>query len=126
MKRTYLLVISGVIIITVVIVLTLMQVRAVRSGLQASTPTPTYGVNMTATIVVPEMPTVEQPKITDLAPDIPYDDKPSVVVEHADGCQERYLLAPDDADAFIKYLPKGDTFLVDVPPPSLMMTHEAP
>jgi len=126
MKRTYLVVISGVIIITVVIVLPLMQVRSVRSGPQASTPTPTYGLDLNATIVLPNMPTAVQPKITDLAPDIPYEDKPSVIVQHPDGSRERYLLVPDMLDAFIKNLPKGDKFLGDIPPPSASMTHEAP
>jgi len=126
MKRTFLVVISGVIIITVVIVLPLMQVRSVRSGPQASTPTPTYGLDLNATIVLPNMPTAVQPKITDLAPDIPYEDKPSVIVQHPDGSKERYLLVPDMLDAFIKNLPKGDKFLGDIPPPSASMTHEAP
>lgn len=131
MKRTYLVVISSVIIFTVVIVLILMQVRSVRSGPQASTPTPTYSpntsqLNPNGTNVLPAMPTAVIPKITDLAPNIPYEDKPSVVVQHPDGSRERYLLAPNAVDAFIKALPKGDKFLVDVPPPSAMLTHEAP
>ena len=126
MKRTYLVVISSVIIITVVIVLTLIQVRSVRSGPQASTPTPTYSLDPNATIVFPIRPTAIQPKIVDLAPDIPYEDKPSVVVQHADGSRERYLLAPDMLDTFIKNLPPGDKFVGDIPPPSASMTHEAP
>jgi hypothetical protein len=131
MKRTYLVVISSVIIITVVIVLTLMQVRSVRSGPQASTPTPSGWpdypqFNPTTGYVPPSMPTAVQPKITDLAPDIPYEDKPSVVVQHADGSKERYLLAPDMLDTFINNLPKGDKFVGDIPPPALLMTYEAP
>ena len=131
MKRKYLLALSGVIVIAAVVVLTLLQVRSVRSGPQASTPTPAYGsgpsqLDSNGANVLPVMPTAVIPKITDLAPNIPYEDKPSVVVQHADGSRERYLLAPDAVDAFIKNLPRGDTFLVDVPPPSLMMTHEAP
>ena len=121
MKRTYLLAISSVVILSVVIVVTLMQVRSVRSGPQASTPTPTYGVDLNVTVMPPAMPTAVQPKITDLAPNIPYEDKPSVVVQHADGSKERYLLAPEMLDAFIKNLPKGDKFLGDIPPPSLMV-----
>ena len=106
--------------------LTLIQVRSVRSGPQASTPTPTYGFDPNATIVLPAGPTAMQPKITDLAPDIPYEDKPAVVIRHSDGSRERYLLAPDMLDAFIKNLPKGDKFVGDIPPPSLLITHEAP
>ena len=126
MKRTYLVVISSVIIITVVIILTLMQVRSVRSGPQVSTPTPTYGLDPNATIVLPIMSTAVQPKITDLASDIPYEDKPSVVVQHADGSKERYLLAPDMLDAFIKNLPNGDKFLGDIPPPSMLGNPQPP
>ena len=132
MKRKYLFAVSSVAIIGVVIVLTLLQVRSVRSGPQASTPTPpldelnTSQLNPNGTKVLPVMPTAVQPKITDLAPDIPYEDKPSVVVQHADGSRERYLLAPDMLDAFIKSLPKGDKFVGDIPPPSASMTHEPP
>ena len=126
MKRKYLFVAGIIAIIGAILLITLMQVRSVSSGPQASTPTPTYGLNPNATIVLPEMPTSVIPKITDLAPDIPYEDKPSVVVQHADGSRERYLLAPDAVDAFIKNLPKGDKFLVDVPPPSLFINPEPP
>jgi hypothetical protein len=126
MKRTYLLVVGSVIIVSVVIVLTLIQVRSVRSGPQASTPTPTYGLNPNATIILPEMPTAIQPKVVDLAPNIPYEDKPSVVVQHADGSRERYLLAPDMLDAFIKNLPKGDRFVGDIPPPSMLGNPQPP
>jgi hypothetical protein len=126
MKRTYLLVISSVVAISIIIVLTLMQVRSVRSGPQASTPTPTYGFDPNATIVLPARPTAIQPKIVDLAPDIPYEDKPSVVVQHADGSRERYLLAPDMLDAFIKNLPKGDKFLGDIPPPAMLGNPQPP
>ena len=126
MKRTYLVVISSVIIITVVIILTLMQVRSVRSGPQVSTPTPTYGLDPNATIGLPNMPTAMQPKITDLAPNIPDEDKPAVVVQHADGSREMFLVAPDAVDAFVKNLPKGDELKLVIPPPSLMRTPEAP
>jgi hypothetical protein len=103
-----------------------MQVRSVRSGPQASTPTPTYGLDPNATIVLPTMPTAVQPKITDLAPDIPYEDKPAVVIRHADGSLEEYLLAPGTVNAFLKNLPKGDKLELKIPPPSAMLTHEAP
>jgi hypothetical protein len=126
MKRKYLLALSSVIIIVTALVLALIQVRSVRSGPQASTPTPTYGFDPNATIVLPARPTAIQPKIVDLAPDIPYEDKPSVVVQHADGSRERYLLAPDMLDAFIKNLPKGDKFLGDIPPPSMLGNPQPP
>jgi hypothetical protein len=131
MKKKYLLALGGMILIVTVLALTLTQVRSVRSGPQASTPTPSGGPNYpqfnpNGGNVLPVMPTAVQPKITDLAPNIPYEDKPSVVVQHADGSRERYLLAPDMFDAFIKNLPKGDKFLGDIPPPSAMLTHEPP
>jgi len=131
MKQKYLVALSGMIVAVAVLVLTLIQVRSVRSGPQASTPTPPYSpntsqLNPNGSNILPAMPTAVIPKITDLAPDIPYEDKPSVVVQHADGSRERYLLAPDMLNAFIKNLPKGDKFVGDIPPPSLLMTHEAP
>jgi hypothetical protein len=131
MKRKYAFALASVIVIGVALVLTLMQVRSVRSGPQASTPTPTYSpntsqLNSNDANVLPLMPTAVQPKITDLAPNIPYEDKPSVVVQHADGSRERYLLAPDMLDAFIKNLPKGDKFLGDIPPPLLLGNPEPP
>ena len=127
MKQKYLFALSGVIVVVALLVLTLIQVRSVRSGPQASTPTPPLdGPNPNAVNLLPAMPTAVQPKITDLAPNIPYEDKPSVVVQHADGSRERYLLAPDMLDAIIKNLPKGDKFLGDIPPASAILTHEAP
>ena len=72
------------------------------------------------------MPTAVIPKITNLAPNIPDEDKPSVVVQHADGSREMFLLAPDAVDAFINNLPKGDKLSLVIPPPSASMTHEAP
>jgi len=131
MQKKYLLAQGGMFVIIAVLVLALAQVRSVRSGPQTSTPTPTYGantsqINPSGTNILPAGPTAVQPKITDLAPDIPYEDKPSVVVQHADGSRERYLLAPDMLDAFIKNLPKGDKFLGDIPPPAAMLTHEPP
>jgi hypothetical protein len=127
MKRTYLVVISSVIIITVVIVLTLLQVRSGRSGPQASTPTPPLdGPNLNSISALPRMPTAVQPKITDLAPDIPYEDKPAVVIRHADGSLEEFLLAPGTVNAFLKNLPKGDKLELKIPPPWAKLTHEAP
>ena len=131
MKKKYLLALGGMAGIATVLILALAQVRSVRSGPQASTPTPTYRanppqLNSNGTNILLAMPTAVQPKITDLAPNIPYEDKPSVVVQHADGSREMFLLAPDMLDGFIKNLPKGDKFLGDIPPPSASMTHEAP
>jgi hypothetical protein len=126
MKRKYAFAVATMIVIGVVLMVTLMQVRSVRSGPQASTPTPTYGVNPNATIVLPLMPTAIQPTIVDLAPNIPYEDKPSVVVQHADGSRERYLLAPDAVDAFIKNLPKGDQYEGMIPPPSMLGNPQPP
>jgi hypothetical protein len=131
MKQKYLLALSGVIVIAAVVVLTLLQVHSVRSGPQASTPTPTYGsgtsqLNSNGTNVLPAMPTAVQPKITDLAPNVPYEDKPSVVIQHADGSREMFLLAPDQVDAFLKNLPTGDKLSLVIPPPSASTTHEAP
>jgi hypothetical protein len=87
----------------------------------ASIPTPTYGLDPNVTIVLPNMPTAVQPKITDLAPDIPCEDKPAVVIRHADGSLEEYLLAPGTVNALLKNL-----MGVILPPPSARMTHEAP
>ena len=131
MKKKYLLALGGMVGIVTVLILALAQVRSVRSGPQASTPTPTYGanpsqLNPSGTNIIPAMPTAVQPKITDLAPDIPYEDKPSVVVQHADGSRERYLLAPDMLDAFIRNIPKGDKFLGDIPPPSMLGNSQPP
>ena len=126
MKRKYVFAVS-MIVISAVLVFALIQVRSVRSGSQASTPTPPLDrPNPNGANVLPAMPTAVQPKIVDLAPNIPYDDKPSVVVQHADGSRERFLLAPDMLDAFIKNLPKGDKFLGDIPPPSLLANPEPP
>jgi len=127
MKQKYLFALGGVIVVVAILALALIQVRSVRSGPQASTPTPPLDEpNPNAVNVLPAMPTAVQPKVIDLAPNIPYEDKPSVVVQHADGSRDRYLVAPDMLDAFIKNLPKGDKFVGDLPPPSLLMTHEAP
>jgi len=128
-KQKYLIILGSV--IGIVLAVTLAQVRSVRSGPQASTPTPNYESNTSqlkpsGTNILPAMPSVVPPKITDLAPDIPYEDKPSVVVQHADGSREMFLLAPDAIDAFLKNLPKGDKLSVIIPPPSASMTREPP
>lgn len=133
MKKKYLLVLGGILTIITVLALALTQARSVRSGPPISTSTPSgwpnypqFDPNNPNRTVIPPMPTAVQPKITDLAPNIPYENKPSVIVQHADSSRERYLLAPDMLDAFIKNLPKGDKLVGVIPPPSLLMTHEAP
>ena len=127
MKQKYLLVLSGVIVVAAVVVLTLLQVRSVRSGPQASTPTPPLdGPNLNGPSVLPVRPTAIQLKIVDLAPNIPYEDKPSVVVQHADGSRDRYLLAPEAVDAFVKNLPNGDKLMVRIPAPSMLGNPQPP
>lgn len=127
MKQKYLLVLSGVIVVVAILALALILVRSVRSGPQASTPTPPLdGPNPNDVNVLPAMTTAVQPKITDLAPEIPYEDKPAVVVRHADGSREMFLLAPDMLDAFIENLPTGDELKLVLSPPSLTRTQEAP
>ncbi|HEX9333112.1 MAG TPA: hypothetical protein VF896_14565 [Anaerolineales bacterium] len=131
MKRKYLLM-AGSIIICAVVILTLMQVRSVRSGPQASTPTPpldgpnTSLLNPNGTKILSGRPTAVQPKITDLAPNIPYEDKPLVVVQHADGSREMFLLAPDAVEAFLNNLPPRDKLALILPPPSIESHHQAP
>jgi hypothetical protein len=66
------------------------------------------------------MPTAIQPTVVDLAPYIPYDDKPSVVVQHPDGSLTRFLVTPDALEAFFENLPAADKFLGDIPAPSVL------
>jgi hypothetical protein len=84
------------------------------------TSTPTYGLDPNATIALPIMPTAIQPEIVDLETDVPYEDKPGIVVQHHDGSRTMYLIAPDAYEAFIEKLPEGDRVVGDIPPPSLM------
>jgi hypothetical protein len=123
MKQKYMLALSGVIVIVAVLLVALIQVRSVRSDPQASTPTPTYGLDPNATIVLPIMPTAVRPKITDLAPDIPNEDKAAVVVQHADGSREMFLVAPDLVDPFISQLPKEDKLVQIISPGSIENAH---
>ena len=125
MKQKILLALGGVIVVAGVIVLALAQVRSVRSGPQALTPTPN-GLTPVDPALVPVRPTAIPPEIVDLAPDIPYEDKPSVVVQHPDGSRTRYLVAPDMLDAFINDLPEGDRFVGDISPPSISGGSEPP
>ena len=92
-----------------------MQVRSVRSGQQASTPTPPLdGPNTSSLIATARMTCLQCQQLCNQGsptPNIPSVDKSSVVVQHADGTRERYLLAPNMLNAFIKNLPKGDKFV---------------
>jgi hypothetical protein len=125
MKQKILLALGGVIVVIGAIVLALAQVRSVRSGPQALTPTPN-GLTPVDPALVPVRPTAIPPEIVDLAPDIPYEDKPSVVVQHPDGSRTRYLVAPDALDAFIEDLPAGDTLKLVLSPPSILGAPEPP
>jgi hypothetical protein len=125
-KRKVLFALVGMIAIVVVLSLALIKVRSVRSGPQVPTRTPTYALTPVDPELLPVMPTAIQPEIVDLAPDIPYEDKPSVVVQHPDGSRTRYLVAPDALDAFIEDLPEGDKFVGDIPPPSILGAPEPP
>jgi hypothetical protein len=69
------------------------------------------------------MPTAVRPKITDLAPDIPNEDKAAVVVQHADGSREMFLVAPDLVDPFISQLPKEDKLVQIISPGSIENAH---
>jgi len=125
MQKKYLLALGGIAVISAVLILALTQVRSVRSGARASTPTPN-GLNPVDPSLLPVMPTAIQPEVVDLAPDIPYEDKqPSVVVQHPDGSRTMYLVAPDMVEAFLENLPMGDELRNIIPPPSLM-GHEPP
>ena len=89
MKQKYLLALSGMIVIGVVLVLVLTQVRSVRSGPQASTPTPTYSpntsqLNPNGGNVLPVMPSVVPLKETDLSPDVDDYYKGTLIIRHAD------------------------------------------
>jgi hypothetical protein len=72
------------------------------------------------------MPTAVQPEVVDLAPSVPYEDKPSVVVQHPDGSRTMYLVAPDLLDAFLENLPEEDTLKLVLPPPSMLGSGEPP
>lgn len=105
MRKKFLLVLGTIIAIITVLVLTLTQVCAVRSGPWAPTSTPNALTPFDPDLL-PVMPTAIQPEVVDLAAQIPYEDKPSVVVQHPDGSRTMYLVAPDNIDAFIENLPE--------------------
>ena len=125
-RRTYFLALSSVITVTAIIVLTLIQVRWVRSGPQVSTPTPPMDKPNSSGSVLAFRPTAIQPAIIDVVPNIPYDDKPSVVVQQPDGSRDRFLLAPDAVEAFINSLPKEDQYEGVIPPPSMLGNPQPP
>jgi len=67
MKQKYLLILGSVIVIGIGLTVTLAHVRSVRSGPQASTPTPIYEanppqLNPNGTNILPAMPTAVQPR----------------------------------------------------------------
>jgi hypothetical protein len=72
------------------------------------------------------MPTAIQPEVVDLAPSVPDEDKPSVVVQHPDGSRTMFLVAPDMLETFLENLPEGDTFELVLPPPSMLGSGERP
>jgi hypothetical protein len=125
MEKKLLLALGIIVLTSLALVLTFRQVRSVRSGPQVPTPTPN-ALTPVDPALIPVRPTAIQPEIVDLAPDIPYEDKPSVVVQHPDGSRTRYLVAPDALDAFIQDLPEGDRFLGDISPPSILGGGEPP
>src|SRR5271157_89550 len=132
MKKKYMLGLVGILAVVSILILTLIRVYFVRSGPQVTTPTP-FGwpnylqFNPNGTNVLPAMPSVVPPKITDLSPKDSELDKISVIVRHADGSREMYLLGPEiNADNFIKHLPAGDTLINVLPPARLMMEMVAP
>lgn len=59
-------------------------------------------------------------RTTDLAPQVPAEDKAEVLIRHADGTYEDVLLRPDQGKALIRNLPAGDTWVSTAPPASLM------
>jgi hypothetical protein len=127
MKKKYLLGLGGIIAIIAVLVLALTQVHSVRSGSPIQTPTPTYDSQFTpdGTNVL-AWPTTEPPKVTDLSPNVKDIDKVFVLIQHADGSREMFLIVPEEVDAFIKRLPVGDKLLGTYPNPSLVGQGIAP
>ena len=125
MQKKFLLTLGIITIISIVLILTLIEVRTVRSGPQTPTSTPNALTPFDPDLL-PVMPTAIQPEVVDLAPQIPYEDKPSVVVQHPDGSRTMYLVAPDNIDAFIENLPEGDVLKLVLSPPSMLGSGEPP
>jgi hypothetical protein len=122
MSKNYLLIIGGMIVIGFVDVLMLLQLHTVRSWSQASTPTPSGLVTAgpSTPIYIPSL-----PKITDLAPNVAFTDKVTIIIRHADGEREGFLLTTDMADAFLSQLPAGNK-VEDIIPPQSLVGHEPP
>jgi hypothetical protein len=122
MSKNYLLIIGGMIVIGFVGVLMLLQVPTVRSWSQTSTPTPSGLVTAgpSAPIGIPSL-----PKITDLAPKVALTNKATIIIQHADGQREGFLLTPDMVDAFLSQLPAGDQ-VDNIIPPQALVGHEPP
>jgi hypothetical protein len=125
MKQKYLLALSSVIVIVAVLVLALIQVRSVRSGPQASTPTPLGGPKgpNSPQLNPNAMPSVVPLKETDLSPDVDDNDKGMLIIRHADGSEEAFLIAPDLIDRFISQMPKEDKLVQIISPESIENAH---
>lgn len=122
MPKKYILIFSSLIGISIVLALTLTKVRSVHSGPQESTPTPSGLVTAgpSTPIYIPSL-----PKITDLAPKVALTNKVTVIIRHADGEREGFLLTPDMVDAFLNRLPAGDK-VDNIIPPQALVGHEPP
>ena len=64
------------------------------------------------------------PKVTDLLPNIDDSEKATLVVRHADGSEEIFLIAPDRIDLFIHILPTEDTVIQVISPRATESTPE--
>jgi hypothetical protein len=121
MSNKFLLIIMGLVAVLVAMTLALTMTASVFSD-PHPTPTPDCFVidcsklNLTPH---PEAPTVVPPEITDLYPDVPYEDKSWVYVQHPDGSKEAFLRPPADVDAFIAQLPVDDTLMFVAAPLSV-------
>jgi hypothetical protein len=117
MKRTFLLVVSSLILMGLVIMLTLIQGQPVRTVPGPGTPTPhldgyeTTLFNQSRGTFLPTAPTTAPQKYTDLSPELSFDKKVAVHILHADGTRERYDMARSMFYSFIKKLPREDTLL---------------
>jgi hypothetical protein len=108
--------------IVAIFILLSTYVRSVRSSPQESTPTPSGPVTAGPTVPI-YLPTL--PLLTDLAPEVPLPDKTTIIIQHADGEYEAFLLTPDMIEAFLNQLPARDQ-PHDIIPPQSMMGHEPP
>jgi hypothetical protein len=120
--KKYILALGSLIGISMVLALTLANVRSVHSGPQESTPTPSGLVTAgpSTPIYIPSL-----PKITDLAPKIALADKATIIIRHANGEREGFLLTTDMVDAFLNRLPAGDK-VDNIIPPQALVGHEPP